>query len=331
MANARNRAILVTGSVRSGSTWVGRMIAAHPDIWYVSEPFNPEQPRCPAKFRFHYVVPGEEEAFRAYLRPNVEFRYPLWQVLRDPHYPGERRRTLLRALKHVYRRWAGHRPLLKDPHALFSAAWLARTYSLDVVVIIRHPAAFVASMKRLGRTFCFQHLLRQPRLMADLLAPYEDDMRRLLATPHTAFDEAVLLWRVTHGVIRRYQKEHPEWTFVRHEDLSRDPLGGFGRLFDRLRLKMTPAVVQAIREHTAEDNPSEAAPGVVHQLRRDSRSNVWTWRSRLTAEEVLRIRQATADVARHYYSDADWEKDGRDPSDEQGAAAGVESAAGSRR
>jgi Sulfotransferase family len=303
----QNRAILVTGSIRSGSTWVGKMLGTHPRIYYVSEPFNTDRPRCPAKYRFHYVTAADEEEFRRYLRPHLEFRYPLWDVLRDRNHPEGRLRVLLRSVKHLYRRLRGHRPLLKDPHALFSAGWLARNYPLDVVVLIRHPAAFVSSMKRLGWEFCFNHLLRQKELLADLLSPYEADMHRLILTPHSGLDEAVLLWRVVHGVIRRFRVEHPDWTFVRHEDLSLSPVKEYRRLFDRLRLTMTPAVSSAILEHTSKENPSEAAPGVVHQLKRDSKANVWNWRHRLTANEVLRIRRATEDIASHFYADADWE------------------------
>src|SRR5262249_44032191 len=40
----RERAILVTGSHRSGSTWLGRVLSAAPDVVYVHEPFSPLNP-----------------------------------------------------------------------------------------------------------------------------------------------------------------------------------------------------------------------------------------------------------------------------------------------
>ena len=43
MSSRRARPILVTGSHRSGSTWVGKMIASHPRVAYVEEPFNAHQ------------------------------------------------------------------------------------------------------------------------------------------------------------------------------------------------------------------------------------------------------------------------------------------------
>ena len=33
--------ILITGSPRSGTTWIGKMIASAPSVGYIHEPFNP--------------------------------------------------------------------------------------------------------------------------------------------------------------------------------------------------------------------------------------------------------------------------------------------------
>jgi len=45
---------------------------------------------------------------------------------------------------------------------------------------------------------------------------------------------------------------------------------------------------------------------VVHQLKRNSKANIWNWRERLSPDEVAHIRAATADLAPSWYSDADW-------------------------
>ena len=78
---------------------------------------------------------------------------------------------------------AGSRPLLKDPIAVFSAAWLARTFGMRVVLSVRHPAAFAASLKRLDWTFDFNQLLAQPLLMRDLLEPFGEQLERCGGAP----------------------------------------------------------------------------------------------------------------------------------------------------
>jgi hypothetical protein len=109
---------------------------------------------------------------------------------------------------------------MKDPIALFSAPWLARTFNADVVVLIRHPAAVVSSLVRLDWIFYFPYLLEQPELMRDWLAPFAEEIRRFAASPQPLLEQGILLWRIMHHVIFRYQQEHPEWIFLRHEDLS---------------------------------------------------------------------------------------------------------------
>jgi hypothetical protein len=69
---------------------------------------------------------------------------------------------------------------------------------------------------------------------------------------------------------------------------------------------MTEPMRHFIRTHSSSENPEEATTGVAHELKRDSRANVWNWLRRLAPEQVARIRKGTEDVAQHFYSDADW-------------------------
>jgi hypothetical protein len=301
MSSGRHRPILVTGSHRSGSTWVGKMIASHPRVAYVEEPFNAHvRAECPARHMWHLVTEEDEEPFRAYIGQLLDFR----------DGPGTGRRPLADAafgsLLGLWRRLRGARPLLKDPIALFSAEWLADTYGMDVVVLIRHPAAFASSLKRLGWTFPFPDLLAQPRLLQDHLAPFEDDIRRVHAAPDDVIDHAILIWRILHYTILKYRLRRPDWVFVRHEDLSLRPVDEFRALFARLGLDFRPEVRRTIEAHTSRENAREAPAGAVHELRRDSRANVWNWAQRLRPDEVARVRAGTEDLARRFYPEARW-------------------------
>jgi hypothetical protein len=311
MSGTRNRPILVTGTQRSGSTWVGQMIASHPRVVYIWEPFNKKVPNSPIKYWYHHVTPHEQERFRAYLQPHLTFRYPWWAAIKDRPHPRRVVGTALRTAQCCYRRMIGCRPLMKDPSALFAAEWLAQNYDMDMVVLIRHPAAFASSMKRLNWPFWFGELWPQQELMRDYLEPFRDEVRRAAEKPPDLIDQAILIWRIIHHVILRFQRAHPDWIFLRHEDLSRQPVEEFAKLFARLGLDMLPRVRRTIEAHTAEDNPKEAAEKIAHQLKRDSKGNIWNWRSRLLPEEIARVRQGTQDIARHFYTEADW-GDGRE-------------------
>ena len=306
------RPILVTGSHRSGTTWVGQMIASHPRVAYVWELFNPQYKAAdsPVKRWFEHVTPAREKEFLDYLRPRMKWD-PTWHADRMAR-PGARGfvAAAMGVARNLWRKVRRTRPLLKDPIAFFSAEWLADTFAADVVVLTRHPAAFVSSIKRLNWRFRFRQILDQTELMERYLHPFESQMQAYsrLQDPWTLdlVDEANLWWRMFHHVVACYQKQRPQWQFARHEDLSKEPVAAFESMLRRLGLGMTRQVEQAIAVHSAEENPAEAPHRKAHQLKRNSRANAFNWLNRLTPAEIAKVRRDTEDVAHQFYTDADW-------------------------
>src|SRR4029077_14652741 len=76
------------------------------------------------------------------------------------------------------------RPLVKDPMALFSAEWIAETFDAQVVVIVRHPAAFASSIKLDGWAHPFSHFLNQPALMEDHLSSFDEEIKTFAQEEH---------------------------------------------------------------------------------------------------------------------------------------------------
>jgi hypothetical protein len=198
------------------------------------------------------------------------------------------------------------RPLIKDPLAFFSAEWLAQTFGMQVVVMVRHPGAFAASLKRLDWRFDFHELLDQPALMRDHLAPYRAEIEAFAAQPPPIVDQAGLVWRCVYGTAARLREVHPEWQFVRHEDLSLRPRDELEPVCSRLGIPFHDAIAARIAETTAAANPTDAPQGRAHQLRRNSAANVDAWRSRLDADEVARLRAIVGDELGAFYDNASW-------------------------
>jgi hypothetical protein len=286
------------------------MLASHPSVAYLSEPFNTHyMVGVPRRYLFARVTRQDEAEFLSYLEPLMSFRAAPRPRAEEGGFANACWRWPRAAwwrLRMLRRRLANCRPLLKDPIAFFSAEWLYERMGTDVIVLIRHPAAFASSLNRLGWPFDFKDFLVQPELMDDCLYAFRDEIERFARRPHAIVDQAVLLWRIFHSVVRYYQREHPQWNFVRHEDLSRRPVLEFTRLFRRLGLRMTPRTRRTIEAHSAARNPREADAGVVHQLRRNSSANVWSWKRRLTPGEIARVRRGTEDVAGYFYADDEW-------------------------
>ena len=304
-----SRPILVTGAHRSGSTWAGRMIARSPDVRYIHEPFNPDAFRpgiCAARFEreFTYVCAENAASFQDDLKRCLEFRYGFAESLRTVRTAGDAIRTVRDFGRFTFSRWRKARPLMKDPHAIFSAEWLARTFGMDVVVMIRHPAAFVGSLKKAGWAFRFGQFPEQPLLMQQHLRRFRTEIEAFATKTADIVDQGILLWNVIYDVILQYRNRHPDWIFVRHEDLSRDPVSRFADLFRRLGLEYTDSVRRAIADFSGSHNPAEQHSG--NNIRRNSESNIWNWKKRLTPEEIQRVRTQTEAIANQFYRDEDW-------------------------
>ena len=303
---AQPAGILVTGSHRSGTTWVGRTICASPEYAYIHEPFNVDYAPVLQAIRldkaFTYVCEENEgrhiDWMRRRLRFEVGARAALGAVVERPRSAAFVAAEMIRQMVWRLRRRA---PLMKDPLAFFSAQWLAERFDLKPVVMIRNPVAFVGSIKAANWYHSFDDFLSQPLLMRDHLGPFEAEMRDQRSRGGDIVDNAILLWNIIYHVARRYREVQSQWLFVTHEELSRQPLKGFGVIFEYAGVPYTEKLRSAVLSTT--DSSNHASRYGLHEIRRDSRSNLDTWRTRLTPDEVATVYERTHEVARCFYSD----------------------------
>lgn len=302
--------ILVTGSHRSGTTWVGKLLARAPGLAYVHEPFNPQ--RAPGWIGerlphwYLYVCPENEAAYAPAVERVLRLRYPIGSDLRRVRTPRQVGQSALEWARSLAARTRDDAPLLKDPIALFSSEWLARRFGACVVIMIRHPAAFAGSLKRLGWSFDFRNWAEQDLLLRDLLAPFASEIHAFARTERDIIDQAVLMWNAIHHAIRMFRERHPEWVFVKYEDLAARPLEGFREVAGRLGLPWDRRMEAAVSRYSSDRNRGEVPTWLHRSVKRDSRAAARTWLARLTQEERARVRAGTENVAAAFYSEADW-------------------------
>lgn len=303
-----NHPILVTGTHRSGTTWVGKMLAAESSVAYISEPLNvlhrPGVFRPKVKHWYQYVCEENQDEYLTGFKELMEFDYHLWDEIRSL----KSRRDFLR----MGRDFAifynglmrGQRVLLKDPFAVFSTEWFAKCLNCRIVIAVRHPAAFVSSLKRLNWPFDFQDLLDQPLLMRDFLEPYREKMEA--AKNDDIIGQASLLWSLIYSAVHTTLQRRPDLIAVRHEDLARDPVNGFRNLYDSLGLDFTKRVEKTILTSSSAENPSEPSRKNIYSVKLDSRANIDNWKKRLAEDEIKRIREVTGEVSQLFYPEVGW-------------------------
>lgn len=299
------KAILVTGTHRSGTTWVGRMLAVQRRVFYLHEPFNVDHvaPRygLPLRHWFAYTrdLP-DEETFLSQYKDVIALRArPDAQVPASARASNAGRRWQIRA-RSLAKKLITRAVVVKDPIALLSAGRLAARFNMQVVCMIRHPLAFCSSLKRWNWKFPFDHFLAQPALMAEFFPDFRAQVEEFARRPRPIVDQAILLWNMFHHVIRHYQEVHPDWIFLRHEDVARDPMGSFERIYSTLGLPFTRRCREAIVES---GSSKESEAGTFLFRARDHRRILETWKERLEQDEVERILSGTTELRHYFYSE----------------------------
>ena len=318
--------ILITGSHRSGTTWVGNIIRNLPRIYYLHEPLTPNsitRGLFNTEIWYKYYDPKKEyENIETILNELFSGCYPFKAMF---HFKNSLPHTDYRNPNGIndgkidlkYFKWRINAyidskrlnkkeiiPLIKDPIALTAAEWIYHKWNSKNVILIRHPAAFVSSLIRLNWRFNFENFTKQPDLIDRFLGPYRSQINN---PPKDFISEASLIWTCITKIIIEYQKLYPNWLYIRHEDLSYDPIKEYELLFEKLKLQFSNEVKKVIHSSSNFSNPSEVANSkVVHQLQRNSRDNIKNWKKRLNNKDINKVRDLTEHLSQSFYSEKDW-------------------------
>ena len=168
------KTILVTGANRSGTTWVGKMLSCSNRLLQVWEAFNflmpPESKIAganPFSRQYHYILESETPTVKGYINR---------RILSSAYMTNKPNNSKFRLLFKIFGTFNNllslkmntQQILFKDPIALLSAEWLVREYQAQVVVLIRHPAAYVNSIKRVNWDMSLDEFLPQSEFLATL-------------------------------------------------------------------------------------------------------------------------------------------------------------------
>lgn len=288
------------------------MCAASSSVVYIHEPFKPVKYRpgiCGAKFHywFTYITDENENYYYQPLKKTTNLSYNLAAALRYFADAGGMKKIIKGYFQFMGYRRNEFIPLLKDPIALLSADWLATSFDMNIVVMIRHPAAFISSLKRLNWTHPFTHFLEQPLLMRDHLSSFEAEINEYANKDQDIIDQACLLWRILYYVVHKYRSIHSHWSFLRYEDIAKDPIQQFSNLYQKLGLEYTHEVETQILEYSVSPNQTQLKPPDFNLSRLNSKKNIWAWKSRLNHSEITYVRKRVEDISHHFYKDSDWE------------------------
>lgn len=300
--------VFVTGTPRSGTTFVGTVLSAAMDVDYIHEPFNPLSGIPGINEWYRYVRPSldTEEMQRYHALTRKIFSYNLklktWVPPDDPWHKKVAK-TFVGGRGPFYLRLAKLNPfhkaaVIKDPIGSLLSEYLYLHFGVKPVIVIKHPASFVASLKRVNWWPEPALLTEQPHLMKDY---FPGDHGSVTGNWSSPVLRAAVFWKMVHKVLLEQASKYPDWQVLTHEHLSREPVAVFRDLYGALELPWRESVERKIIELTQGSDSAEARRGAVQDFRRNSAEIFRVRRDSLSLEERKAIFDVVEDVALQVY------------------------------
>jgi hypothetical protein len=251
--------VLIVGTPRSGTTWVGQTLGRARDAGYVHEP-DGENEAFALKTKLRRprhleLAPDDEDRRLAQLwagafaggvrggslRARLAERYfdaaPRAQRLearRSGRMPVRLRFALFCAEPLGESREVEH-VVVKSVHSCLCAEWIAQRFEPTVVVVDRHPLNALASWSEMNQgtdPVEYEHVSAVARRRWSITLPALD-------APRIARQAAFL--GVLRGGLNEAANRHPKWLRVQHDDLLAAPEASFTRLCDAAGLQFSDA------------------------------------------------------------------------------------------
>lgn len=267
--------IILAGSGRSGTTWLGNIIAASPSMRIIFEPFD-----------YRHVPAASVLPLRAYARPTES--YPDWAAFVGQALRGQLDNEWVN--RQGRRRWAWQR-LVKAIRANLMLGWIDHTFHPKIVFTIRHPCAVVLSRVKLQWDTHLDVFLGQPQLVADYLEPFVEVINRA----QTPLQQHTVTWCIENLVPLRQLPDY-DWIFCSYEQLYRNPQPEAERVLAGLGLRQSWFTRRAITKVTMVARPDSAILS--------NEDPLTAWKNKLTAQEIDEILGIVNQFGIDLYSDA---------------------------
>lgn len=301
---------LITGVHRSGTTWLGRTIDATGLVDVLHEPLNPQfgMAGVPCWYPYHPgglvdsrqapFAKSVENLFRGFFEGNATY---MRSNVRGSIFRKVAKRAFGGSAEWTYRRAFARKKsiCLKDPFSLFCVPFLVEKYDARVVIVVRHPAALLLSMRRMGWKPHLNSLIRQPGIFGDIGIPQ-------VAHPWVETGNDVvsngLFWKVAHRWVRYLMNEFPDKVvFVRHEDLCLGERDSLDAILSHLRLEAGSDAAWSFANDSMQGKTVIPEPGVLHRFSRDARSLAAHWKIDVPAADIRKIESIAYEELQFFY------------------------------
>jgi hypothetical protein len=290
--------IAISGTPRSGTTWLMEVFAKMPNYTYYFEPINPiwfQQIRGVGFKSRTYLIAGTEwPEGEDYLKKTFTGRV----FSQNPPIKSD--------LGSIMHRWFGKKLIIKFVRGNRLLPWMADKFQLrGLFFIIRHPCAVVASQLKTGFYAYFTDTPPYTQIKPTLEDVLNEainidilDKEIIGKMKKYRSDEEILtaIWCLDNYVPLNWQKPH-HWTTVAYEKLVKDE-NEVIRLFNIIGEKNIP---QSIMENLKE--PSMLTLGRDRDIILKADKQLSKWKKSLSEKQIEKILNVVKDFNLDFYTE----------------------------
>lgn len=262
------KSIIVAGTARSGTTWLGQILQAASGYPSVFEPLNPQYVQSAGSIFFRYLITGHQypEIYKFFSKVcSGGLRNP-WT---DQENPGGWRKHHIRGLMRGSR-------IIKMVRANLMLGWIDKKFEYPIVYILRHPCAVITSWIKLGWDSWLNHFLKQPELVEDYLHPFID----YLSAIKTPVEKIAAQWCI-ENIVPLNQMSDRNWIISTYEELCTMSKYETSRILSQLGLSWNEKVEEAIKRPSRSTNKQSAI---------NKRGNpLCKWKNELNQKEIATV------------------------------------------
>jgi hypothetical protein len=277
VSSRRGRPLLVTGVPRSGTTWLARQLAGAPGCAMTGrEPMNPKKGQ--------YRLAGTLDSWVRLQHPGMRQRLALRLA-----YSGLSPRVYGR---YGHRQWAAALPVtrtvVKDPFAVLSVRAVVRETSAVPVLVYRHPAAVLASYRRM-------HWWPDVAEVSGAVSPEETEGEVApLEDPTDDTRAMAWFWSTLNAVALHDLAEVDDAVVVSHEELAAGGDDALRTLFDACGVAWRDGAQPRRREpdgRPAVPRDGGSSGQALHRLDRAPDQVATAWRAGIDDAELSTLEE----------------------------------------
>jgi hypothetical protein len=270
--------ILLAGTPRSGTTWVGQMLAAAEGHSLVNEPLGLKMPG----------VQGAGFSWATYVDPDEE--WPQGESVLRRYFQG-RGMTVKLLLRNGLRASTQRSLIVKEVKANRLLPWIARRFSLrGMIHLIRHPCAVVSSQ--------MANLPDRDPCLADNLKYLQRELPHLLPWARklaTEWENRALTWALDQRVPLSAPDPKP-WLTVSYERLVTAGERELERVFSACGVPLSASARMALEQNSWQVR----TPSVDHSIA-SVEERLGVWKKRLRPEQIAATLEVCERCGVHIY------------------------------